>query len=121
MMFNYSKGYQAGYAGAREHYERIIAILREQLTDALRDAHEAREAERVAADRVLSIYGASAISPAGVRDVDRRVQSDAAVSRAANFDPFAEVDYDHPASTYKRKEDSFLDTEFNDGRATEAL
>ena len=108
----FAKAVERVYAKAREdvrgEYERVLAILREELATKERQLAEQMERADLAADRLLAIYGARAISRPGLADYSAQVRSEANLSAAVNQDMFEDLPFTDPRGTYKSLEDAEL-------------
>ena len=83
-----------------EEYERIIAILREQLGQKEKERVEAVKRADVAADRVFQLYGAHSVSTASTESDRARIDGLNKVAAAVNQDIFAELPPNDPKGSY---------------------
>ncbi len=91
MRVGYAAGYRDGIAAARAEWERLLAVLREELATKERERADAITRADLACDRLLQFQGARAVSTIG-RQVERDQAAAAAEAvRASAYDPFAEL------------------------------
>lgn len=110
MRFSYAQGYKDGQASGERQFERILAILREELADVRRDRDEQMRRADAAADLLLQHLGARAISLAGAQAEQQQVENKIKTVSALSMipDPLDELPYDHPLSTYKSAKEASL-------------
>lgn len=107
MKVGYTNGYLRGLADGRtqalQEFERVLAILREELADARTLAHEHAARADAACDLLLGHLGARAISSVGIqREVDAQERQVKTVKGLlAMPDPTEDLPYDHPDARYK--------------------
>lgn len=111
MKFGYSNGYVDGFSKATEIYERQVAVLREQLADALLAAKETATQRDAAIDQLMLRIGGRAISTTGAENEERRVEKQvAAMERLmADGDPTADRPLGTPGSLFDKPNDPRAD------------
>jgi len=110
MRFGYANGYKDGEAAALNHFERVLAILREEMADARRERDYQSSRADSACDLLLQHLGARAISLAGKQEevdrVDRKIR---VVEKLASIpDPTEDLPYGDPRGQFKSAKDAAL-------------
>lgn len=92
----------------REMYERVVALLQEQLADARSDAQRHCERADGALDHLIKLIGLPAVSRLG--KIEAQAASDITKHHAekiAREDPFDDLPFDG-SGTYKDKDEALL-------------
>lgn len=109
----YERGFKDGQLQTVQNYERVVGILREELSDARRLADEQSSRADAAVDLLLGHLGTRAISLAGQQHEDKRAERNLetvkTLTAIPDFDE--ELPYDHPNARFKSHRDAAL---FND-------
>ncbi len=91
MKFGYWNGYSAGMCHGRDlasdEYERVIAILREELADARLEARNQGARADGACDLLLRHLGARSISLAGIEREQENTRTTALIAERMSLDP----------------------------------
>lgn len=98
----------------RDHYERQLALLQEQLADARQEARDHRERADAAVDEIVKQRGLPAISAQSKRDAAGRAERTAALAEKAVVRAdlmFEEVPFGDPRGRYAKPEDASLDND----------
>lgn len=113
MWKTYERGFKDGNLAAVQNYERVVGILREELSDARRLADNQAARADAAVDLLLGHLGARAISLAGqqheAEQVERRVRSVEALTKIPDID--AELPIGDPRGRYQSLAEAKLDYE----------
>jgi hypothetical protein len=119
MIGSYVKGFKDGQLQALQQFERLLSVLREELSDARRDRDYQMSRADAAADLLLQHLGTRAISLAGKQEeVERTERQVRAVSTLSQIgDPTEELPLGDPRGTYKNAREAGL---FNEDVATVA-
>ncbi len=98
----YADGLLEGQAFARQEFERILAVLREELTDMRRERNQQAGRADAACDLLLQHLGTRAISLAGKREETERTERQLrVVSTLASIpDPTEELPFGDPRGEY---------------------
>lgn len=106
----YAQGLADGRAQALQDFERILAVLREELADARRDAAGQSHRADAACDLLLGHLGARAISLEGEKkEVERQERHIESVKSLVNIpDPTDELPYGHPQGLYSSEKEAML-------------
>jgi len=106
----YAKGLQDGRAYALQDFERVLAVLREELGDARADAANQAHRADAAVDLLLGHLGERAISIAGeVRETERSERHIKAVQQLSTMpDPTDELPYGHPLGRFTSEREAAL-------------
>lgn len=113
----YWKGYNDGYAEGRlqavSEYERVLAVLREEVADLRREREGQSHRADAAVDLLLGHLGERAISLAGeVREVERAERHISTVRQLTSLpDPTEELPYGHPSGRYKSEAEARVDVD----------
>jgi len=107
----YKHGYDDGRVQALQEFERILAVLREELADSRADAAKQSHRADAACDLLLGHLGARAISLAGeTRETERADRHVNAVKQLASLpDPTEELPIGHPFGLYQSEADARID------------
>lgn len=111
MRFGYANGYDAGFATAKDIYERQLAIVREELSDVRAQLETANARVEGAVDQLLVRMGAKAIAPRTLDNEERRLERQDAKMRElfAQGDPTADRPLGTPGSEFDRPNDPRAD------------
>lgn len=106
-------GYEAGRVQALHEFERVLAVLREELADSRAAAADQSHRADGAVDLLLGHLGAKAISLAGQKveaeRAERHIRSVQTITTMP--DPTDELPYGHPNSLYKSEKEARVDFE----------
>jgi hypothetical protein len=93
----------------REEWERLLAILREELaTKEAQLADAIARADR-ATDRCLALFGSRGVSAAGLQDAQTHAAQQAQLAQTLLADPYQEVPLGDPRGTFPTRADAALD------------
>lgn len=98
----FKNGYQEGRVQALQEFERILAVLREEIVDLRADAAGQSHRADAACDLLLGHLGARAISLAGAQaEVDRAERHVRSVQGLVNMsDPTEDLPIGHPLGQF---------------------
>lgn len=110
MKVGYANGYIAGELHAVQDFERVLAVLREELADARRDRDAQSSRADAAVDLLLGHLGTKAISLAGQRVEAERTERQIKMTENLSFitDPTEELPYNHPHASFKNAKEASL-------------
>lgn len=108
MFKGYAEGYARGRADAKEDFERLLAILREELASNMDQLAEERARADRATDSLLGVLGSRAVSAAGISQYERQAESEANLARSVNHDPFAELPLGDPNGSFETLEQALI-------------
>lgn len=111
MLNRYAQGYEKGRADAKEDFERLLGVLREELATKANQLVDAMERADRATDALLGVLGSRAVSTPGLREYERRVETEANFAKGANADPFAELPIGDPNGTFQTIEQAMIPSE----------
>lgn len=120
----YWKGYNDGYAEGRlqaiSEYERVLALLREEVADLKREREGQSHRADAAVDLLLGHLGERAISLAGeVREVERAERHIKSVQQLTALpDPTQELPYGDPRGLYPSEAAARVDVDEDIGGLT---
>lgn len=115
MKWGYGNGYAQGLIDGRlqalSDFERVLAVLREELGDCRSTAATQSLRADAAVDLLLGHLGARAISLEGQKlEVERQDRHVNAVRQLTSLsDPTEEIPYSHPLSRYKSEAEARVD------------
>lgn len=115
MRFGYWKGHADGVKEGRlqtlQEFERILAVLREELSDSRATAADQSHRADAAVDLLLGHLGARAISIAGEKsEVERQERHLQTVRTLTTMpDPTEELPYGHPNASYASSREARVD------------
>lgn len=106
----YAKGLADGRAQALQEFERILAVLREEVADLRGIADNQAHRADAACDLLLGHLGARAISLEGEkREIERQDRHVEMVQKLASVpDPTDELPYGHPNGLYSSEKEAML-------------
>lgn len=109
----YAKGVNDGRLQTIQEYERVLAVLREEVVDLRRERDSQSHRADAAVDLLLGHLGERAISQAGEqREVERQERHIRSVQQLTALpDPTEELPYGHPNGRYATERDARLDSE----------
>lgn len=111
MKFGYSNGFNAGFAAAKDIYERQLAIVREELADARIALADEKVRVEGAVDQLLIRIGARAIAPSTTQHEERKLERQERLLKEmmADGDPTADRPLGTPGSEFDRENDPRAD------------
>ena len=110
MKWGYANGFQDGRLCSLQEFERVLAVLREEMADLRRDRDNQMSRADAAADLLLQHLGTRAISLAGkTEEIERTERHRKSVEALVQLgDPTEELPLGDPRGSYRSAKDASI-------------